>query len=341
MTILTKTGPGRLSRRRFIAISAAAASFVPLRSIARSASVRPITWRGIALGANVSITLHHEDEVAAHRAIADCLAEVSRLEAIFSLHRPDSAIVRLNTAGELTEAPADLRTLLSLALSIADRSGGAFDPTVQPLWRLYARHFESPWAEPEGPGAALVEETLSRVGWRHVDLNGAGVRFDRPNMAITLNGIAQGYITDKVGEVLRRNGFEHVLVDMGEQLALGPKMDGSAWQVGIAAPRVDNALQARQDVATQFPLSRGAIATSGTLGTTFDPARRVSHILDARTGRPAITVTSVSVLAPSAALADGLSTALAILPASQAPLLVGNDARAVIVTRDGKVASLT
>jgi thiamine biosynthesis lipoprotein len=136
-------------------------------------------------------------------------------------------------------------------------------------------------------------------------------------MALTLNGIAQGYITDKVGETLRARGFSHVLVSMGEQLALGPKWDGAAWRVGIADPA------APEKAIAEVPLAGGALATSAGYGTSFDRAGRISHILDPRTGRPAETWASISVIAPSATLADGLSTALSVSPRAEGQALLG------------------
>jgi thiamine biosynthesis lipoprotein len=295
-----------------------------------------LTWRGVALGAHASLTLQHANDSAGREAIAECLTEVARLESIFSLHRPDSAIATLNRTGELADAPGDFRILLAQALSLAERTGGAFDPTVQPLWSLYARHFAKAGTAPEGPSDREVDEARILVGWRHVEINGAAVRLAKSGMAITLNGIAQGYITDKVGAVLRRRGFDHVLVNMGEQLALGPKADGTAWQIGITEPHARSASGAEEAISARIPLSGGALATSETLGTTFDPAFSVSHILDGRTGRPAQAWSSVSVLAPTATLADALSTALAILPAVEAPRLLGSDCRAFLISGHGQ-----
>lgn len=319
-----------LTRRRFIAIMAAAAGTAPLLATARAGVPEAMTWRGVALGANASLTLVHPDAAAAREAIAGCLAEVARLEDIFSLYKADSALSRLNANGVLTDAPADLRILLSEALQLAERTGGAFDPTVQPLWSLYASHFANSNAVPEGPGDAEIEAALKRVGWQHVDVSDAGVRFAHPGMALTLNGIAQGYITDKAGAVLRSRGFENVLVNMGEQLALGPKGDGQPWSVGIAAPSQSGG------TVTEIPLTNGAVATSGSYGLMLDAAARFSHILDPRSGRPAARWASMTVVADRATLADGLSTALSVMPAAEAKPLLGSTSRAFAIATAGQ-----
>jgi thiamine biosynthesis lipoprotein len=147
-------------------------------------------------------------------------------------------------------------------------------------------------------------------------------------MSITLNGIAQGYITDKAGELLKSRGFTNVLVNMGEQLALGPKSDGRPWSIGLASPSMPDA------IVTELPLSSGAVATSGGYGYLFDAAGRFPHILDPRTGRAAASWASISVVSDRATLADGLSTALMVLPGSQARTILGSN-RAYAVAMHG------
>ena len=307
---MTSTGGSgvRLDRRRFIAIAAAAGGSLLVPGLGRADGLETITWRGVVLGAEASLTLQHSDAAEAHAAIEACLAEAARLERIFSLFDPDSSIARLNASGVIEDAPADFRVLLGDALDLAQRSDGAFDPTIQPLWALYARHFTQRGAASSGPAKSDIEAALSLVGWRDVSVEGPRVRLLKAGMAVTLNGIAQGYITDKVGDLLRARGFAHVLVNMGEQLALGPKRGGEAWTIGIADPR------APDRVIEKLPVMGGAVATSGGYGCRFDPDGRFTHMLDPSTGAPARQWASMTVVAERAAIADGLSTALSIVP---------------------------
>ena len=307
-----------ISRRRFVAI-AAAIGVVPRTAFARQ--LQSYEWHGVALGAEASLTLQHYDKAEAAEAINACLAEVARLEDIFSLFRHDSALQKLNLKGRLDGAPVDLRLLLAEALRLSEATDGAFDPTIQPLWALYARHFNKQPDAGNGPDAHDIAAARRLVNWRRVVMDGSTIRLLDPGMAVTLNGIAQGYITDKVGELLKVRGFAHVLVNMGEQLALGPKWDGSAWQVAIADPA-----QAGRTIAT-LPLESGAIATSGGYGCGFDQSGRFTHIFDPQTGAPAHHWSSVTVVTARATTADGLSTALTAAPASQASRLLGGLAR--------------
>jgi thiamine biosynthesis lipoprotein len=326
MTNRTQSQPQRhMTRRRFVSLFAAASALSFLPRGLGATKLKTVTWEGIALGAQAKLVLQHSDESAAREAIAASIAEVARLEAIFSLHQADSALFRLNRDGRIDDAPVELRELLAEAIAASQRSDGSFDPTVQPLWRLYADHFANPAASPEGPSLEAIADRLRLVDWRKIEIDGASVAFDGPGMAVTLNGIAQGYITDRVGALLRKRGFEHVLVNMGEELALGPKWDCSTWTVGIANPREPSA------ILTELPLAQGAVATSGGYGYQFDRAGLFTHILDPKTGRPARRWASVTVVADSATLADGLSTALSVVGPEMIPTVLGGRGRAYLV----------
>lgn len=259
-------------------------------------------WQGTALGARANMTLYHPDADAARAAIGQARAEIERLERIFSLYRAGSALSRLNRDGVLTAPPLELVQLLSQAETISVLTGGAFDVTVQPLWRLYAEHFAQADADPDGPNDAVLAATLRLVDHRALRIDSDRIAFDKPDMAVTLNGIAQGYITDRVALLLRAAGFERVLIDLGEIRALGRHPDGRPWSAGIADPANGDKL------IEELALDERALATSAGAGTRFDRAGRHHHLLDPRRGRSMSGFASVSVLAPTAALADGLST---------------------------------
>lgn len=277
-----------LSRRRFIAISAAALAAGP--SLAAPAR----RWTGVALGARASITLSHPDAAA---IVATARTEIDRLEDIFSLYRTGSALSRLNRDGALDAPPFELVECLGIAGAVHAATGGAFDPTVQPLWVAYAEAH----ADGSRPTETSLSEARGLVGWSGVTASPSRISFERPGMALTLNGIAQGYIADRIARILEAEGLGDILIDTGEFRALGGMPDGGAWPVGLAQ-------------GGMVGLRDRALATSAPLGTTFDPAGTVGHILDPRTGRPApASSRSVSVTAPTAALADALSTGVCLL----------------------------
>ncbi len=324
-------------RRRFLTLMALGVG-IPLTAYWTRPSVQMALWEGEALGAPATIRLYHQQEGRAQAAIHAALAELARLESVFSLQRRDSALSRLNRDGELHGAPPDLMRLLQRALHLAQLSDGVYDPTVQPLWTLYQRHFSQPGADPAGPSPAAREAALALVDWRAVSLHPeqGHIRLQQSGMGLTLNGGAQGYITDRVAEVLRAYGFDRMLVDMGEPLALSHKPDGTAWRLALANPaNPDEALDTIEVVDR-------CVATSGGYGTVLDPAGRFTHIFDTRTGMTAPALQGVSVVARSGMIADGLSTALLMVPqAKRLGLLRAAGAeQAIFVTPQGITAHL-
>ncbi|MCP4249249.1 MAG: FAD:protein FMN transferase [bacterium] len=301
-----------------------------------NAAVKPVRWRGVALGARATMILYHPNPAFAREVIETNVAEIERLEQVFSLYRMDSALSRLNRDGELRNPPLDLVRLLSEAKAFGARTGGAFDMTVQPLWQLYATHFGAADADPAGPPRARIEAARSLVDFRAVEIDADIVTLGRPGMAVTLNGIAQGYVTDRVGDLLRDRGFEHVLIDLGETKALGPKPDGQAWRVGIANPTDPDS------VLRTFELSDSAVATSAPSGTRFDLAGRHQNLFDPQSGGSSQNYSSVTVLDDSATKADALSTAIAVAAAARTRSLVDalRPTQVVLIDAGGRVSAL-
>jgi thiamine biosynthesis lipoprotein len=262
--------------------------------------------------------------------------EIARLEAVFSLYRPDSALARLNRTSELGEPPLDLVVLLEESLRFSRLSRGAFDVTVQPLWQLYAANFAA-HANPAGPAPEAIAAAHGLVDWRAVEIAPTLVRLARPGMAVTLNGIAQGYVTDRVADLLREAGMTQVLIDLGEIRVLGGHPDGRPWRVGLE----DGAW--RETTAREIAIVDLAVATSAGSGTTFDRSGRFHHLLDPATGTSAGHWRSVSVTAPRATVADALSTTLSVLgpAAAEEVLAAAAPARAYLTHGNGETRVLS
>lgn len=274
-----------LSRRRFLSFLSAAVLVAP--------AAQAFRWQGTALGARAQIVLDHPraSEITAH-----ALSEIERLEDIFSLYRPHSELVRLNETGHLPAPAFELLECLSTARTAHRITEGRFDPTVQRLWQAEA--------EAAAAGRSVPEEALAAarqtVGFGRVRFDSNGIFLAR-GQRLTLNGIAQGYIADRVARLMRDEGIEDVLIDTGEIVAIGAPKGRTGWPVTIA-----------EGGGTRL-LSGRALATSARFGTVFDAAGRKGHILDPRgceTGSAGVLQVSVS--ADSAALADALSTGLCL-----------------------------
>ena len=256
-----------VNRRRFLTI---AACFAATPALAQRRS-----WRGRAFGAEVEITLQGPQDVM-REAFAATQQVIGQMERRFSLFRSGSEIAVLNRTGVSIPSGPFLR-LMQLADRAHDLTDGLFDPTVQPLWRARAEGLE-------------LQEARARVGWDRV-------RFDERHVVLgegqqlTFNGIAQGFATDAVAEMLVERGFENALVNIGEHRALG-----GPWRLGLADP--DHGLLATRTI------TQGAIATSSPMAT---PLPGGGHIL-----HPDATArwSTVSVEAETAAMADALSTGL-------------------------------
>ena len=291
----------RLTRRRFLLMAAAAGA------LARVTPER-WEWRGSAMGAEARIVLDGPREEA-EAALAAAEAEIRRLEAIFSLHRADSQLSRLNAAGVLRAPARDLTGVLAAAEGWKRRTAGGFDAAVQPLWAHWA-----------GTGSGRAEDALARVREARVTHAPGLVRLS-PGAALTLNGIAQGTVADRVAGLLARHGFAPPVIDTGEMQLPGPER--RAVDLPAAGLRLH--------------VAEAAVATSAPGGLMFDATGR-HHLFDPRTGDSPAWWRSVTVIAPTAEAADALSTAFAVSP----PAMVGDiaagleDVAVVATGRDGR-----
>jgi FAD:protein FMN transferase len=332
------SGPSqRLTRRRAIRIVAAAAG-LPLMIAAVRATApggRLFDWQGEVLGALAELSLWDTDAAAARRTIRKVEAEIGRYERIFSLARADSEISRLNAAGALAKPSPELRGLMEESRRFSVLSAGAFDISVQPLWRLYEAHFWSRTAVQDDILARARDVARDLVDFRAIDIGSARIAFAREGMAVTLNSLAQGYITDAAADLLRNEGYATAFVDLGEIRALGRHPEGRDWRVGIR-----NA-QAAAGVAQTVGLADTAMAVSGGYGTTFEPSGRFHHIFDPHTGESAHGLLDATVIGPRATAANGLSTALCVTGEERAAALVAAcpGYRAILTRPDGTIAT--
>ena len=327
-----------LTRRRVIRIAAAAAG-LPLMIAAVRATAPPaqmFEWQGQVLDGLAELTLWHTDAALCRRTFRKVEAAIGRYERIFSLYQPDSEIARLNAAGELRRPAPELRYLIEESQRIGRLSGGAFDISVQPLWRLYEGYFWSHARLVEDIVAEAQEVARKLVDFRAIETSARRIAFAREGMGITLNSIAQGFITDAIADMLRNEGFETAVVDLGEYRTLGRHPDGHAWRIGIR-----NAL-AVGEIDRVIELDDQALAVSGGYGTTFEPTGQFHHIFDPQTGASAHRLADAAVIAPRATTASALAVALCVLGEERAQGLLGAcpGARAIATRPDGSSVSL-
>ncbi len=296
-----------MNRRRCISILAGSGA-AALTGCRRPGGAPATRWHGVLFNAEVDLAVQDLPREEAQGLIERCVAEMQRLERIFSLYVPDSVLCTLNQDGRIANAPAEFVALVEEALSIARKTGGVFDPTVQPYWVWLREAVES------GRGVEAGERArrLALVDYRRVWVSGPEVRFEKPAMGMTLNGIAQGWITDRVCELLREAGAEHCLVNLGEFFAIGPQRSGADWQVGLRGA----------GDAEVVALRERALAVSSGAGLFFGTGEGMNHLIDPHSGRCAEDRRLVAVTAADACTADALSTACAVLGDEEARGLV-------------------
>lgn len=260
----------------------------------RAPQLRAYTDAGIVFGTTVSITVLHENETVARAALSSALTAVRQVDALMSVYRTDSQVGRLNHDGRLSQPDPRLVKVLKSAQHLSKLTEGAFDVTVQPLW--HAANAQQP-----------VSQALARVNWHKLDVSDHELRLRDTGMAITLNGIAQGYGADQALAALKRHGIRHALLDTGELASLGNNEAGDPWSLAVRDPRDETRF------AHRLPADGRCLASSGDYATRFSEDFSQHHIVNPHTGTSPTELAAVSVLAPSGLLADGLSTACMVL----------------------------
>lgn len=274
----------------------------------------------------------------AEGALQQAAAEIRRLEKLWSVTDPDSEISALNRAqGRTIQVSPETAGLLAFALRMAEKTGGAFDPSIYPLtaaWGFPAQEYRVP---PESEIAAC----LAHVGWARISLDKTARTVTVPDGAgLDFGGIAKGRAGDAAAECLRRAGVRSALLNLGGNIQLvGQRPDGTPWNIGIRDPSGREILGAVQAESC-------AVVTSGSYERNFTgtDGQVYGHILNPHTGRPAESgLTSVTTVTGSGTLADALSTALFVMGAEKAARFWRQAAgtpeafEMVLVTRTGDI----
>lgn len=252
-------------------------------------------------GADLSVTVLCADETRAQVAIAAALCAAISVERMVTLADAGSAVRRLNRDGMLAQPDPQLLALLSQACALSQLTGGAFDVTVQPVLHAYSEAMQ--WGALPERGA--IAAACALVGWRKLAFNREQARFLQSGMALTLDGLAQGYAADLALSVLRRHGIHDALVDTAGVAASGD--GGLRWMTGLP--------QLHCMALGAVPLRGRCMATS--IGSSPGPR----GIVDPASGDMVDELECVAVLAPLGLLADGLATAFMVMGAKQAHAL--------------------
>jgi thiamine biosynthesis lipoprotein len=273
------------------------------------------------MGTEFQIILYTSDAETARRASDAAFARVAQLNAILSDYDPESEAMRLCARagdGQYVDVSAELFTVLERSLALAEKTGGAFDPTVGPVVRLWRRARRTR----QIPDREQLEKAKALVSYKNVKLerHHARVRLTKAGMKLDFGGIAKGYAADEALVVLKKRGISQALVAAAGDIACGdapPNEQG--WKVEVASLKHDQA----EGPAPILLLSNRNVSTSGDTEQFVEiDGVRYSHIVDPRTGLGVVGRSSVTVVCNSGMMADGLATAASVIGPEAAMRLI-------------------
>ena len=282
-----------------------------------------------AMDTYMSLVAYGED---GQEALAAAAREINRLEQELSRTVCTSYIYKLNENGSAAVSE-ETANLLKAAMDYSAATGGLFDMTVAPLVSLWGITTDSPRV----PSRIEIDALLPLVGSDHVHLDGQTVTLDA-GCAVDLGGIAKGYASDRVAQVLKQYAVTGAAVSLGGNVYVcGQKPDGTAWSVAVQDPKKTDAYAMTLDLTDVFAVTSGGYQRYFTAadGTVYQ------HILDPRTGYPAQTdLLSVTVIGQNGTMADAYSTALYVMGEQAACDFWRQSGGAfdlVLITADGRV----
>ncbi|MCY0885973.1 MAG: FAD:protein FMN transferase [Firmicutes bacterium] len=308
-----------LTRRRLLKATGAtalalAATSLPRWAGFRSGSPHPQLVRSIRvlMHTYVSIAVTGPDPVTAEHIIDGAFRTMSETAWALSRFEPEGPVGILNRTGILSDPPAALIEVLNTAFRISTISNGVFDVTVYPLLAYY-QSLTRP-VRMAAIDRTKVEQLRTLIDFRRLHIGEGKVWLEDPAMAITLDGIAKGYVVDSGMRYLRNHGIETAMIDAGGDIGvMAPPDSRFHWNIGIVDPLNPSRF------AAMVPLRRGGLATSGNYEVFYSADRRLYHIINPHTGFSPNFYASVTVLAPTNVEADGWGVALSLLPTRQIP----------------------
>lgn len=263
-----------------------------------------------AMACEFSVILNPSQNRRQVISASDALDCIHEIESQLTVYRETSDLLELNCQAEssATDIDVDLFALLEQSLKIAKQTEGAFTPTARALNQLWRR------CKSEGipPASCDLEQAVLQSDYRAVCINAENrsIRFEQPGLGFDLSGIGKGYALDRAAKHLIAEGVDDFLFHGGHSsiFVRGTHAQFKGWPVGIRHP-----LFSHKRLAT-IVLSDCGFSSSGN-GVQFfrHEGKKYGHLFDPRTGQPASQMLSATVIAPTAAQADALSTAFYVM----------------------------
>ena len=269
---------------------------------------QPVERSLFAMNTYMTFTVYGEDAQAALQEAEECIQQV---EGLWSVTDEDSEIYQANhSGGQPVTVSEETAEIISFALEMAQRTGGALDPTIYPVLTAWGFTTDSK----QVPSQQQIAQLLEQVGYDRIQINGSELTVP-DGMELDLGAVGKGYTADLVTEILRRHGVTSALISLGGNIqSIGSRPDGSDWRLGIRAPWESGNLGV-------LTVSDAAVVTSGGYENYFDDEQGniYWHILDPSTGYPADSgLQSVTIVGREGKMCDALSTALFVMGAQSA-----------------------
>ena len=274
-------------------------------------SLRLYRYQFSAMGSPCALRFYHYNDIQARGIYQSAVDEVKRLEDKYSRYLDQSLLTQINKNAGLraTSIDAETSSLLAYAEQAYQISDGLFDLTtgvLRKVWDFKAAQI---------PSQEAIEEQLCFVDWRCVEWDDKSIFLPQKGMELDFGGLVKEYAADAVASLLKQFDITHGVIDLGGDIhVIGPDIDGNPWEIGIRDPHYkksknkNSSMKLNQALA-YIPMSSGGLASSGDYERNFIVnGKKYSHILNPKTGWPALGLSAVSICSEQTILAGTIAT---------------------------------
>jgi thiamine biosynthesis lipoprotein len=287
------------------------------------------------MGARFDISIVAGDSLLAERYIDTVIAEVSRIEHLISDWMPQTQISQVNSNAGIRPVKVDpeVFALTQRAIHFSEITNGAFDISFAAMDRIWK--FDGSMTEM--PSAEAIQKSIAKVGYRNIilDSSASTIFLKLPGMKIGFGALGEGYAADRCRDLMLSKGIKAGIVNgSGDMRTWGEQPNGEPWNIGITNP------MKKHELFAVLPLREMAVTTSGSYEKFVEfNGKRYSHIINPATGYPATGLCSVTVIGPSAEMANGFSTSLMVLGKEAGLRLLAQypQYQCIMITDNGKV----
>jgi len=298
---------------------------------------KPYVKEDTLMDTYVTIKAYGESKSKVKRAVDKAMAEIKRIDVLMNFYDKNSEISKINKkdGANPVKISNDTMKIISLSLAYAEKTGGAFDPTIGALTSLWD------FGKEKMPSESEMEKNLPLVDYHFIELNKEKktISLQKEGMKLDFGGAAKGYAIDKAMDILIKEGVSGALITTGSTTKVaGLKAKKDLWKIGIQNPRFHDG---EEDVMGIISTTDKSMSTSGDYQRYFIKDKvRYHHILNPKTGMPAQECISVTIITDlGAAEADILSTAVFVMgyPKGMDFIKQNNNIEGIMVTADGAV----